>query len=65
MADRASASGAANRGLIPSQVKLEKIAIHRSLPDAQRQRDSVENKLASFLVSLGIVRTGCHNFCQS
>ena len=49
---RASTSGAADVGLIPSLVKpmTLKLAFTASLFDAQHYRDSVENKLASLVV---------------
>ena len=51
---RASASGAVDLGLIPNRVKpmTLKLIFTASLPDAQHQRDSVENKPASLLVVL-------------
>ena len=49
---RASASRAADLGLIPSRVKpmTLKLVFTASLLDAQHERDSVENKPASLLV---------------
>ena len=49
---RASASGAADSGLIPSRVKpmILKLVFAASLLDAQHERDSVDNKPASLLV---------------
>ena len=49
---RAFASGAVDLGSIPSRVKpmILKVVFTASLLDAQHQRDSVENKLASLLV---------------
>ena len=48
-----SSSGAVESGLIPSRVKpmTLKLVFTASLLDAQHQRDSVENKLASRLVA--------------
>ena len=49
---RAFASGAVDSSLIPSRVKpmTLKLVLAASLLDAQRYRDSVENKPASLLV---------------
>ena len=49
---RASASGAVDFGLIPSQVKpmTVKLLFTASLLDAWHKRDNVENKPASLLV---------------
>ena len=50
---RAFASGAVDLGLIPSRIKpmTLKSVFTASLFDVQRQKDSVENKLASLLVA--------------
>ena len=50
---RASASGAIDLGLIPSQVKpmTLKMVFTASLLDAQHERDCVENKTTSLLVA--------------
>ena len=52
---RASASGAADSGLIPSRVKpmTLKLVFTTSLLDVQHYRDSVENKPASFTCCAG------------
>ena len=49
---RASASGAVDLGLIPSQVKTMtlKLMFTASLHDVQHGRDSAENKPASLLI---------------
>ena len=61
-----SASGALNSNLIPSRVKpmTLKLVFTASLLDAQHQRDSGENKLASiFVVSLGKAFGEISPFC--
>ena len=64
--NRSSASEAVDSGLIPSRVKpmTLKLVFTAFLLDAQRQRDSVENKLASlFVVSLGKALEEIPPFC--
>ena len=58
---RASALGAVDSGLIPSWVKpmTSKLVFTASVLDAQHERNSVKNKLASLLVvPLGKVLSG-------
>ena len=62
---RASASEAADSGLIPSRVKpmTLKLVFTASRLDAQHQRDSVENKPTSLLVPLGKALSRILSFC--
>ena len=57
---RASASGVAKSGVIQSQVKSMKLQLvfTASLIDARHERDSVENKPASLLVSVETALSG-------